>query len=71
MLDISYLFKFFINFVDDICISISTIIKTKDVFIEVSVRHPYLSLFLSSFAFGNTDACLSWILILFVIENTK
>jgi hypothetical protein len=34
---------------------ISTIIKIEDVFAGTLVRHPCMSRFLSSFAFGNTD----------------
>ncbi len=45
-------------------------IKIEDVFVRISIRHPYLSQFLSSFAFGNIKSCLSWIL-LFPFGNIK
>jgi hypothetical protein len=43
------------NFLD----VISTIIKIKDVFTSILERHPCLSWFLNSFAFRNTNPCLS------------
>ncbi len=39
---------------------LSTIIKIEDVFTGILVRHPYMSRFLSSFAFENTYSFLSW-----------
>ena len=52
---------------------ISTIIKIEYIFavIRILVRHPYLSHFLSSFAFENVDPCLSQILSSFAFKNTK
>ena len=50
---------------------LSTIIKMKDVFTGILVRHPCLSRFLSLFAFGNTYPCLSQILNSFDFKNTK
>ena len=48
-----------------------TIIKIEDVFAGILVSHPYLSRFLSSFSFGNTDPCLSRTLSPFAFRNTK
>jgi hypothetical protein len=50
---------------------ISTIIKIEDVFAGTLVRYPYLSRFLSSFAFVNKDMCLSQLLSLFTFGDTK
>ena len=51
---------------------ISTIIKIEDVFTGILVRHPYMSRFLSSFAFeNNTDPYLNRVLILFTFGNTE
>ena len=47
-----------------------TIIKIEDVFVGTLVRHPCMSRFLSSFAFGNTNPYLSRILSLFCFGNT-
>jgi hypothetical protein len=52
-------------------ISISTIIKIEDVFAGILVRHPCMSRFLSSFAFGNTYPYLSRFLRLFTFGNTE
>ena len=52
-------------------IEISTIIKIEDVFAGILIRHLYLSWFLSSSAFENTDQCTSQILSSFAFENTK
>lgn len=38
---------------------ICTVIKIRDVFVDTLVRHPYLSQFLSSFAFGITNMYFS------------
>ena len=54
-----------------ISISISTIIKTEDVFVGILVRHPCMSRFLSSFAFGNIHPHLSQFLRLFTFGNTE
>ena len=54
-----------------ISISISTIIKIKDVLIGILVRHPYMSRFLSSFDFGNTYIYLSKVLNSFAFGNTR
>ena len=39
--------------------NISTIIKIKDVFTGILIRHPYSSRFFNSLAFGNINPCLS------------
>ena len=46
-------------------------IKIENVFAGILIRHPYLSRFLSSFPFGNTDPCMSRILSSFAFKNTK
>jgi type VI protein secretion system component VasA len=46
-------------------------IKIENVFAGILVRHPYLSRFLSSFAFENRDPHMSRILSSFAFENTK
>ena len=50
---------------------ISTIIKIKDVFAGILVHHPYMSRFLSPFAFGNTNPYLSRFLSSFGFRNTE
>ncbi len=55
------------KFYFSIFIFISTIIKNKDVFVGILARDPYLSRFLSSFAFGNTVLCLSQFLSSFIL----
>ena len=47
-----------------------TIIKTEDVFTGTLVRHPYMSRFLSSFAFENIDLYFGRVLNSFTFENT-
>ncbi len=50
---------------------ISTIIKIEDVFVGILVRHPCMSRFLNSFAFGNTYPYLSRFLRSFTFANTE
>ena len=47
------------------------VIKIENVFAGILVRHQYLSRFLSSFVFGNTNPCLSRILSSFAFGNIK
>ena len=50
---------------------ISTIIKIEDVFAGILVRHPYMSLFLTLFVFGNAYPYLSRFLRSFIFGNTE
>jgi hypothetical protein len=52
-------------------ISISTIIKIENAFAGILVRHPCMSRFLSSFAFGNTYMYLSRFLRSLTFGNTE